>query len=119
MNPILERLRQEEQLAKNGNHPILERSFRLAIDEIERLEAERLSEKARATPEKIGMLNAEIRTLRNAAVTQAEEIDRLRAALTDIASMADEEDEWDGRDRFHRARDFAKRAIDQQKAGKS
>jgi hypothetical protein len=36
---ILERLRTEAQWAKNGEHPILARSFDLAIAEIERLTA--------------------------------------------------------------------------------
>lgn len=37
-NPILDRLRTEAQLAKNGGTPILARSFDLAIGEIERLQ---------------------------------------------------------------------------------
>lgn len=37
MTDIVARLKQERQLAINGNHPILARSFGLAIDEIERL----------------------------------------------------------------------------------
>ena len=40
MSAILERLRTEEQLAKNGDTPILARSFSFAIAEIERLETE-------------------------------------------------------------------------------
>ncbi len=34
---LLNRLKTEAQLAKNGGHPILERSFNLAIDEIKKL----------------------------------------------------------------------------------
>ena len=34
-------------------------------------------------------------------------IERLQAALKQIADMADEENEWDGRDRFREARTFA------------
>lgn len=37
MTAILERLSTEATLAKNGDHPILARSFELAIQEIERL----------------------------------------------------------------------------------
>ena len=40
-------------------------------------------------------------------VDAADEIERLRAALKAIASWSDEEDEWDGRDKFHAIRDMA------------
>lgn len=42
----------------------------------------------------------------------ADEIERLRAALKDIASMGDEDNEWDGRDKFRNARSFAQRVLD-------
>lgn len=40
MSALLDRLRTEEQLARNGGHPVLARSFGLAITEIERQGAE-------------------------------------------------------------------------------
>lgn len=37
---VIDRLRSERTLAENGGHPILARSFELAIAEIERLASE-------------------------------------------------------------------------------
>ncbi len=39
------------------------------------------------------------------------EIERLRAALNEIASMADEDSEWAGRDKFRNVRAFAQRTL--------
>jgi len=40
------------------------------------------------------------------------ENERLRAALTQIASMGDEDNEWDGRDKFRDVRSYAQRALE-------
>jgi hypothetical protein len=40
------------------------------------------------------------------------EINRLQRGINMIAEMDDEENEWDGRDRFRRVRDFARRVRD-------
>ena len=42
----------------------------------------------------------------------ADEIDRLGAALTVIAEMPNEDDEWDGVDKFRFLRDLAKTAVE-------
>jgi len=42
---------------------------------------------------------------------QGTEIARLRAALIAIAAMPDEDDEWDGRDKFREVRAMAQNAM--------
>lgn len=79
MDAILDRLKTEAQLAKNGNLPILERSFDLAIAEIERLQ----EAKRRA------LAIADERSKENVA---------LRAALKPFADIADLVNHTDRRD---------------------
>lgn len=40
------------------------------------------------------------------------EIERLRAGLHEIAAIGDEDNEWDGCDKFRNARAFAQRVLD-------
>lgn len=75
MDAILDRLKTEAQLAKNGNLPILERSFDLAIAEIERLQE-----------------------AKRRALAIAKENVALRAALKPFADIADLVNHTDRRD---------------------
>lgn len=51
------------------------------------------------------------RTDQESLLDGVKEIDRLRAALKQIAACADEENEWDGRDRFRNVRGYAQRIL--------